>query len=1037
MSADCPSEAHLLAFVERRLAPSAHANAEEHVADCDSCRRVVAEAARDLTTSVAGDAEREGTAGPSIEPIARAATIGRYRILEPIGRGAMGVVYSAYDPGLDRRVALKLLGAERAGKDREQMTARLLREGQAMARLAHPNVVTVFDSGELDEGAGIFLAMELVDGETLGAWLAREPRPWRAVLAAFVDAGRGLAAAHHAGVVHRDFKPDNVLVGKDGRVRVTDFGLARHDGAASGEGPADLPLAVTAAGMLVGTPAYMAPEQLRGEPAGEPADVFAFSSALYQALWRQRPFAGETLAELRASVLRGEVREPPASPKLPAHVRRGILRGLRADPGARVPGMDELLSTLSVESVRRVGRTTLFLAPAILLLAAAVWWHSTWVASPPICAGGKERLAHVWDDGKKQTIARVFTATTAPYAAATVESVLHSLDGYGTAWVAAYTDACEATHRRGDQSEALLDRRMECLDDRLRELGATADSLVAADRAVLDRAVTAVGALRPLAACANREQLSALVPPPEPAARDRVDAARAILAHARALRQAGRFADGIPFAAWVTVEARALGYAPLEAEAEFELGMLEKGLGLANECQAPLENAVWAAARAGDVETGVRAATELATVLGFHLKTEDALRWAELAEAETRRLGNDPVMRAAAIGAHAFALVSANRAPEAYAEMEEAIALLRGKLGDKDPVVAAAMMRLANGYMVGGRYADSIEWQERAIDIDTAALGAEHPTTVNLMFNLTGALNGVGRPREALELGRRVLALKEATLGPVHREIALCLSNIGSSALTLGEYDEAVKALQRALEVNEKTLGADHAANINPLGILGLALAPLGRFDEALAAEHRALALAEKQFGKDSAVVAFIAAALGQIFEAAERYPEACAAFDRAATTLAKADPDHSDLAGMQSAQGRCLMRAGKLAEAQAVQEGALAQAEKHLGMSNPSGAGILVDLAKTRLAHGDAAGAQADDERAVAILGEHEVDPLVVDEGEAGSGPGAPADGRRCQPGIDRSSRENPELALRRCRAQETGADIVPLTEVSESGCG
>ncbi|HET9993477.1 MAG TPA: serine/threonine-protein kinase, partial [Kofleriaceae bacterium] len=283
--------------------------------------------------------------------------IGGFVVTGELGAGGMGVVYAAHDPELDRRVALKVL---RAAAATEEERLRMLREGQAMARVTHPNVITVYEVGV--EGSLVFLAQELLDAGTLGEWLEKRPRSQAEILDKFLAAGRGLAAAHKAGLVHRDFKPDNVLLGKDGRVRVSDFGLAR----ALGPGEDDLPAAtranmaraqlelsrspmspLTRTGAVLGTPMFMAPEQHNGERADERSDQFAFSVALYRALYGEWPFAGKTAVALADAVIAGRLEKPPRGAKVPAWLRKIVVRGLATDPATRYPSMDAMLAELA------------------------------------------------------------------------------------------------------------------------------------------------------------------------------------------------------------------------------------------------------------------------------------------------------------------------------------------------------------------------------------------------------------------------------------------------------------------------------------------------------------------------------------------------------------------------------------------------------------------------------------------------------------------------------------------------------------------
>jgi predicted Ser/Thr protein kinase len=337
--AGCLDENTLAGLLEGALTPDERAGVDEHLDGCSDCRGVIGTMSRGVD-----------------EP--RGQTIGRFLLVDVAGAGGMGVVYRAYDPELDRKVALKAL---RRSASSEELRARIQREAKAMARLSHPNVVTVHDV--LVDGDEVYVAMEYVDGKPLSVWLREKPRTWREVLAVFVDAGRGLAAAHTAGIVHRDFKPSNVLVGDDGRARVTDFGLARV-----GEVDAD---------RTGGTPAYMAPEQFRGEPTDARTDVFGFCASLQRAL--------------------------PS--RAPARLRRIVLRGLSEKPDDRYPDMPSLLRELA----RDPGPTVRRAALAVALLAG---FGSLAVAAlrrsePPACGVSDSEMASIWQTHRAQRRGRV------------------------------------------------------------------------------------------------------------------------------------------------------------------------------------------------------------------------------------------------------------------------------------------------------------------------------------------------------------------------------------------------------------------------------------------------------------------------------------------------------------------------------------------------------------------------------------------------------------------------------------------------------
>src|SRR5215472_13521126 len=336
--------------------------------------------------TLADEGEQTMLAQNGVDASRRGSTLGRYIVLNELGGGGMGVVYAAYGPELDRKVGVKLLRAETA-EHRKDSNARerLLREAQAMARLSHPNVIPVYDVGTL--GEQVFIAMEFIDGRTLAHWLKEKQRGAREVLDVLIQAGKGLAAAHAAGLVHRDFKPDNVLIGRDGQVKVLDFGIARAvEDLASGAptlpqklealGPSTprvLEAQLTKTGMFLGTPAYMAPEQLLGKATDARTDQFSFCVALYEALYGERPFDASSAEALTEEVTKGEVRPPSKSSRVPSWVRQTLLRGLRPNPNERFPAMDALLRELgrSPRVVRRrVVLVALTLAMVVLGLAA-------------------------------------------------------------------------------------------------------------------------------------------------------------------------------------------------------------------------------------------------------------------------------------------------------------------------------------------------------------------------------------------------------------------------------------------------------------------------------------------------------------------------------------------------------------------------------------------------------------------------------------------------------------------------------------------
>jgi serine/threonine protein kinase len=372
-------------FVSGGMSASAVTRVEAHLAACRDCRTLVAAlaGADDIDSNVRThphDKPTESQAG-RLPVLSIGDRVGRYLVLSTLGSGGMGHVFAAYDPQLDRKIALKVLRAN-LGVNAQDARVRLKREAQAIAQLNHPNVVGVYDVGTTGDNEDVYIAMEFVEGDTLTTWLKKWPRTWREILEVFHQAARGLMAAHSVGLLHRDFKPDNVLVGGDGRVRVTDFGLARSlfgidDSNRGPTASSDLPRAngsplevdLTATGTVLGTPRYMAPEQLLGPNIDARSDQFSFCVALYEALYRQHPLRDSTSV---AMLEQGEpALPPPEGTKVPSSVARAVMRGLAKERAARFPTLAALIGELTPPVPHARGRTLAFALVAIVVLGGA------------------------------------------------------------------------------------------------------------------------------------------------------------------------------------------------------------------------------------------------------------------------------------------------------------------------------------------------------------------------------------------------------------------------------------------------------------------------------------------------------------------------------------------------------------------------------------------------------------------------------------------------------------------------------------------
>jgi serine/threonine-protein kinase len=892
--------------------------------------------------------------GPESAPPAR---LGRFVILEPLGKGGMGSVYSAWDRQLERRVAIKILHRH----DR----ARSLREAQSLARLHHPNVVTVHDVGSAD---GLdFIAMELVDGASLRAWLT-QPRSWRDVVAVFRHAGRGLAAAHAAGLVHRDFKPENVLIAADGAVRVADFGLARAstDGTPGPSEPDCAPEAVgalTRTGSLVGTPRYMAPEQLAGAGPDPRMDQYSFSVALWEAIHGSHPDPMAAPLPLRA-----------ATGRAPAWLRSVVKRGLAADPAARFPSMDALVAALGRDASR--ARLAAFALLGAAALAAAVLRYPT-RSEPPPCRGADVRLAGVWDAPVRQAMRAAFDASGRAYAADTFARVAAALDQRSAAWTAMRTDACEATAVRHEQSPALLDLRMQCLDRRLAETRALTALLARADAALVDRSVGAVQQLDGLEPCADAQALlDPHAAPPPPAERATVAALRARVVDAQALFRAGRYQEALPIAELAAAEARAAVYDPIQIDALSILAAIHSALRHLKVEEATNLETLVVAARAHDEASTAEALISLVLVVGDQARFAEALELVPVADAAVTRAGDDPRLRSRFESNTGRVLIDKGDLEAGRRILEQAVARLQGS-GTDDLLLAVALNKLGLAYDRLGRYEDSRARYERALAVYRANLGPDHPSVAGALNNIGMASFRLGRYAEARASYERARDIWERVFGPDGADVGLAVNNLGTVAQVQSDWEEARRQYERALAIGEKRLGADSLGITHILNNLAEVLLELGRLDEARAAAERGLAIRERRAGPESAPVAASLASLAMIARAAGDRRLAFEDIDRAIAIDEKTlGPMHPKLASHLTDRATIRAGFGRLDDAIADSLRALAIREKALGPDHPYVATSLVQVGGGYLERGRAAAALPILERALQIRTAHDAAP-------------------------------------------------------------
>jgi eukaryotic-like serine/threonine-protein kinase len=869
---------------------------------------------------------------PVTAGLVRGHAIGRYLVLDRLGAGGMGVVYAAYDPELDRKIAVKLLharsGAPNQARARGKLMNRLfgdptpdestggpraddrlLREAQAMARVSHPNVIAVHDVGE--HGGQVFVAMEFIQGQTLAAWLKRSARSWSTVIDVMLRAGHGVAAAHDKGLVHRDFKPDNVMIGDPkahahdhggapafGRVVVMDFGLvqpAKDDDTVTLDElrPTTdaLRTDLTVTGMVLGTPAYMSPEQHLGRRVDARSDQFSFCVALWEGVYGERPFVGDSLAALAAAVIEGKRRPPPAGTKVPAHVRRVLERGLAVEPRDRFATMDALLHELARDPRRRQRR--LLGAGTVLALVGVAFGVRQIDRARALAACDAEGRAieDVWNDDARRRVETALLATGVPNAATTFAKVTPWLDRHAEAWARARTDACAADVRGATMPDAPIDATRECLDGQADSVTQLVALLEEADAMMVRKAVALAASLPGVERCTDPRWLARRGPPPEPAERE---LARQ-LTRATALEAAGKFAEALSLAQQVLATAETLGDEALTARVRYRIGALHEDLGDYAAAERELTAAVFGSAQVGEDGDAADAAMRLAVVVSARLgRQAEGATWARWAEVLVERLGEEADVRGARMH-NELGVMARDRGAiaEARAHHERALELKRELHGEGHPEVAISFNNLGTVLVDLGLYDEGLAHYERATEISEATLGPDHQEVALSVLNEAEVYWRREDFPQALARIERALAINEAAFGPEHPRVAQTLQNLGLVLHTMEREDEAAQHLRRAIAIFERVLGRDHLQVANALSNLADVQRELGEVELARANHERALAIDEQQLGPDNAELAPVLHGLGNDSRALGRHREALAYFERALAVLERLGAEH------------------------------------------------------------------------------------------------------------------------------------------------
>jgi len=921
-----------------------------------------------------------------VEPV----RVGRFILLERLGAGSMGEIYAAYDERLDRRVALKLV---RHGSDLTVEADRLLlREAQALAQVSHPNVVQIYDAGT-HEGR-LFIAMELIRGQTLTGWLhdaAQLPRPvrQREILRRFIAAGRGLEAAHTAGVAHRDFKPDNVLVGEDGRVCVADFGLARvvvddptiglpdrtvRDGnppAAArldlGHGatvrmdpaeerrataaavqiraaddavpavppyvPADAPSVapgwnkltaatrLTRTGTVMGTPRFMAPEQIRGGVADHRSDQFSFCVALYHALYGAFPFAGEHPHELLDSIETG-VPGSEHSAGLAAGLRKALCRGLSVDPSERFPSMGELLAALEPGLRRRRG----WIAGAVLLfLAAALYFWPSRQVDP--CARAGDGITSAWSADRRAQVRAAFGRSDRRYADAAWRGVSERLDDYASRWRDAAVVACRLTHVDHVQSEQQLDRRMLCLERGSRQVAALATELATGAPDAVQHAVSAVEESLPdPAACDRTEDMMFGLEPPPPAIAHEVAAVRERLARALTLEQFGRSEDSLVIAREARVAAERLDYRPVHAEALVQIARAldaQQTAGARAEAQDLYFLALdIAEAERHDQLTAVIWDRLVRLATWMNTGAQQAHAWWRRYGAAVHRIGSRPVDQARLHFALGEIYYQERKYAEAADEDNRAIAAI-GDAPGHQLELSHYDGALAKSLEQQGSVDEAIRLHERALAIAGKALGPSHPDAIALQLNYGLTLKNQRR----FDRARSVIEAALASMPAGDRDSSVDAGRAHSYLSAVGyEQDDLADAAahaQSSLQIYTRAGAPDYRRAEAYTSIASIEI-KRQNFAGALAMFEQALGL-RRDLGPDHPQVAVNHGSIAEALAALGRYDDAMPHVRDAERVLLRA-PGEAFQAWILAVHGEVLVGQHQLADAVPALEQALAR---------------------------------------------------------------------------------------------------------------
>ncbi len=932
-----------------------------------------------------------------------------YELLGVVGAGAMGVVYEATDLVLLRRVAVKVHDIGRSDR-----AARMWREARAMARLSDPHVVAVYEVGV--DGAQGYIAMEFVDGTNARQWLKATRRRWPEIVEIYRAAGRGLAAAHAVDIIHRDFKPDNVLVSADGRVKVADFGLAMDPTTTLPSSPPDVDddadVAGTRTGTTMGTPGYMAPELARGARADPHSDQYAFFVALFEALHGTLPD-------------RDDPRRLPdrRDADVPRWLDEVIAIGLSRDPSRRHRDMARAVAALD-PAPRRRRKVGLVVAATAVAGVAALGWTAGRLATPeaadPCAAAGRE-IEATWSEATKSELTQAFAARPPSLAAATLAVVEPGLDAWSSDWKAAATESCEATHVHAAQSPQRLDERHDCLERDRKHLAAVVDLLRTANVDAMTHADELVASLPDVAMCARADAAlgtDAL----SDAQREVHDERHTVLATAAADAAAGRHAIAKAALDPLVEQLQADGFRRLANEARRLRGEVALALGRRTEAIDDLGTAVRDGHAASDRDALARTMASLARALGrASAGAEEGTRWLasaralaedlqwsprrvheldlialeiafyaehrEDALALAERLLADPNLelgheiRARSLRAKVFE--AQGRLDDALAAYDETLALVERRRGVDHPDVASVLGNRADTLQILTRHDESLASLQRAVAIREAAFGPDAPAVGELYRQIGVTQAQMLRHQDAIASFERSIAIHRAADDDVG--LSLALTNLTRVYDDLEDHAASAALFDEAIASGERAFGVSSPKVARILVNRGISRFAAGELAEAEAEHARALAILTASLPADDPAIATARLSLARFAAALGRPDEALALYDAGRRAIeAKFPHDHAKLAAVACQYARMLDSVGREDEALLAWKRMHEQSERTLPADSVLRVELLADYGLRLVDGGDPAEARRILEaarEASEALGDDEQRNATIDE--------------------------------------------------------